>query len=93
MQAPSDVGELNLLPDYMDPQHGDTAGFWMEPGEHYRLGVPIVPEPATYVVKVTFIGQRGDDESWSSPSREYLRHVRVVSIDGFVAVPGPKECS
>lgn len=60
--AAVDILEFDLLEEYDD---GDgRSAFWMEPGEVYRLGVPIVLRAGIYVAKVTFIGQRSDQEFW-----------------------------
>lgn len=59
-----DVGdEINLLSEYEDPVEG--TDFWMEPGEVYKLGAPLMLAPGLYLAKVTFIGSRSDGEFWS----------------------------
>ena len=61
---PDSPGEMNLLPEYDDP-NTNIVDFWMEPGETYHLGVPLVLSPGTYLAKVTFVGARSDKEFWS----------------------------
>jgi hypothetical protein len=59
------TGEINLLNEYEDPKQDNRTEFWMEPGETYKLGVPLQLSDGAYLVKVTFVGDRGDDEFWS----------------------------
>ncbi|HYM75863.1 MAG TPA: hypothetical protein VE377_07780 [Candidatus Dormibacteraeota bacterium] len=63
--ADSSLGEINLLNEYEDPENHYKVDFWMEPGEVYHLGVPLVLSPAVYLAKVTFVGDRCDKEFWS----------------------------
>ena len=56
--------EVNLLSEFEDTAKGMTD-FWMEPGEAYRLGVPLSLPRAVYLGKVTFIGEGSDREFWS----------------------------
>lgn len=53
--------EHNVLIDYQNPKKKDKARkevveFWMEPGEIYRLGVPVVLSKGVYLAKLTFVG-------------------------------------
>ena len=43
---------------------GKVTDFWMEPGESYSFGVPLVLGKGSYLAKVTFIGAAGVDEFW-----------------------------
>jgi len=60
--------EINVLLDYENPAYHDQKGrerleFWMEPGETYRLGVPVVLSKGLYVAKLTFVGAE-QDRDW-----------------------------
>ena len=57
--------EIDLLNEYEDPNRDDRTDFWMEPGEVYKLGVPLALTSGIYLAKVTFIGKRSDSEFWS----------------------------
>jgi hypothetical protein len=57
--------EIDLLNEYGDPNRNDRTDFWMEPGEVYKLGVPLALCSGIYLAKVTFIGERSDSEFWS----------------------------
>jgi hypothetical protein len=59
------LGEINLLNEFEDPENNNVVDFWMEPGEIYHLGVPLNLCPAVYLAKVTFVGARSDKEFWS----------------------------
>jgi hypothetical protein len=61
---PCGLKEINLLNEYQDPKK-DRTDFWMEPGEVYRLGVPLVLRDGCYLAKVTFIGKGSDSNFWS----------------------------
>jgi hypothetical protein len=57
--------EIDLLNEYEDPNRDNRTDFWMEPGEVYKLGVPLALTSGIYLAKVTFIGKRSDSEFWS----------------------------
>ncbi len=59
------LDEINLLNEYEDPKQNNRTDFWMEPGEVYKLGVPLTLNPGIYLAKVTFVGNRSDSEFWS----------------------------
>jgi hypothetical protein len=59
------VPEINLLTEYEDPKHGNKIDFWMEPGEVYHLGIPVLLPTGVYLGKITVIGTGGDDNFWS----------------------------
>jgi hypothetical protein len=48
--------EINVLIEYENPKAGDKMEFWMEPGETYRLGLPVVLPVGVYLAKLTFVG-------------------------------------
>lgn len=56
-------GEINLIESYEIPGV-EKVHFWMEPGETYHLGTPVVLAEGRYLAMVTFIGSAGDDEFW-----------------------------
>ena len=60
----TDVCEINLLSEYENFQ-GKRIEFWMEPGEVYRLGVPLNLEPGIYLAKITFVGANKTEDFWS----------------------------
>jgi hypothetical protein len=57
--------ELNLLSEYEVPERSNAIEFWMEPGEAYNLGKPVVLGAGIYLAKVTFIGSRNDEDFWT----------------------------
>jgi hypothetical protein len=57
---PKDL-ELDLLSDY---ELDGTYTFWMEPKETYHLGASCLITAGDYLVMVTFVGQREDDDFW-----------------------------
>jgi hypothetical protein len=57
--------EINLLTDYQDPENNNVVDFWLEPGETYRLGVPLVLSAGLYLGKATFIAAGGDQNFWT----------------------------
>jgi hypothetical protein len=61
----TDVCEINLLSEYENLQEGKRIDFWMEPGEVYRLGVPLCLQPGVYLAKITFIGANRREDFWS----------------------------
>jgi hypothetical protein len=61
--------EVDLATGYYKlSKHGlkniKETDFWIEPGEHYSLGVPFVLGRGCYLAKVTFIGDAGEHEFW-----------------------------
>jgi hypothetical protein len=56
------VPEIDLLAEYTDPE--GRIEFFMEPGEEYRLGSPLILNPGVYLAKIVFIGRRAQ-EYWS----------------------------
>jgi hypothetical protein len=80
--------EINLATGYYEVER-DSKGlltkvtdFWMEPGESYSLGVPLILGKGCYLAKVTFIGEAEDDsEFWQ---RLFL--VRVPNASDVSAV-------
>jgi hypothetical protein len=56
------VPEINLLAEYTDRE--GQVEFFMEPGEEYHLGSPLVLYPGVYLAKVVFVGA-GKHEYWS----------------------------
>jgi len=74
--------EINLLNEYEDPNRNDRADFWMEPGEVYKLGVPLALTSGIYLAKVTFIGKRSDSEFWS--------RIKMIDISTTGEGPIPK---
>lgn len=64
-QRAESLPEIDLLNEYENIET-HLPDFWMEPGETYKLGVPLCLSDGVYLVKVTFVGNhRGDDEFWS----------------------------
>lgn len=70
-ETPTEVQEINLATGYYKiPEQKEHCAprketdFWMEPGESYSLGVPLVLGKGYYLAKVTFIGEAGDHEFW-----------------------------
>jgi hypothetical protein len=47
--------EINVLLEYENPERNNVVEFWMEPGETYRLGVPVILERGAYLGKLTFV--------------------------------------
>jgi len=52
--------QIDVLIDYRNANEHDSFGneiveFWMEPGETYRPGVPVVLPKGAYVAKLTFV--------------------------------------
>ena len=58
-----DIFEVDLLQEYEDYVTNELW-FWMEPGEEYKLGVPVILTPGNYLAKLTFQG-KGKQEHWS----------------------------
>ena len=56
------LSEVDLFAEYTDAD--GVAEFFMEPGEEYHLGNAFVVEPAVYLAKAVFVGQRRA-EYWS----------------------------
>jgi hypothetical protein len=46
---------INVLLEYEAPETNEVE-FWMEPGETYHLGVPVLLPAGTYFAKLTFVG-------------------------------------
>jgi hypothetical protein len=62
---PTSTLELDLLNLYRDyPNSPSPAYFWMEPGEEYQLGIPVILSAGLYLAKITFIGKK-KLEFWS----------------------------
>ena len=59
----NDIFEVDLLQEYED-YVTNNLWFWMEPGEEYKLGVPVILSPGNYLAKLTFLG-KGKQEYWS----------------------------
>ena len=55
--------EINVLLEYQNPKAGEKIEFWMEPGEIYRLGVPVLLPAAAYIAKLTFVAA-DQPEDW-----------------------------
>jgi hypothetical protein len=66
--------EINVLLEYENPHRGDAVEFWMEPGESYRLGVPVVLPAGTYVAKLTFVGADLEEDSFD----RFLHEIGLV---------------
>lgn len=95
---------VNVLIDYYNPNVRDSQGrealeFWMEPGETYRMGVPVMLPPGVYIAKLTFVGADQERNEWD----RFLEEIGVVKkqpacadqnfwsqIYGFI-VPAPAE--
>lgn len=63
-----DLAELNVLYEYETPcrdGNGTPIDFWMEPGESYHFGLPLVLDPGLYLGKVTFVAAGDDTSFWS----------------------------
>jgi hypothetical protein len=70
-KALTDICEINLLSEYENLQENGRIDFWMEPGEVYRLGVPLCLPSGVYIAKVTFVGAHKPEDFWS----------RIVAFD------------
>jgi hypothetical protein len=57
--------EINMLIEYEDPANNNQIDFWLEPGEEYRLEMPLVLETGVYLAKVTFVAAGSDSNFWS----------------------------
>jgi hypothetical protein len=97
---------INVLVDYYNPNKRDAESrekleFWMEPGETYRMGVPVILPQGMYVAKLTFVGADQKPGEWD----RFLGEMGLVDtqppdedqnfwsqIYGFT-VPGPAEKS
>lgn len=71
---------VNVLIDYHNPKRRDAEGrelleFWMEPGETYRMGVPVVLPPGVYVAKLTFVASEQERDGWD----RFLEAIGVVA--------------
>jgi hypothetical protein len=61
---PGDI-ELDLLYEYEGKEGGlSQTDFWLEPGDVAHVGRAIVLNPGTYLVMVTFVGDRRVTEFW-----------------------------
>jgi len=47
--------EIDVLLEYENPELSNRVEFWMEPGETYHLGVPLILEQGAYLAKLTFV--------------------------------------
>jgi hypothetical protein len=77
--------EHSVLIDYQNPNRPDeigneTAEFWMEPGETYRFGVPVILTKGLYVTKLTFVG--ADQE------RDWVNRLFDIAGDPEQGPPG-----
>lgn len=55
--------EINILLEYQNPKKNERIEFWMEPGETYRLGVPVILPAGAYVAKLTFVAA-DQEQNW-----------------------------
>jgi hypothetical protein len=54
---------IDVLEEYCDEAKHMTD-FWLEPGESYHIGSPLLLSPGSYLAKATFVGKKTDDY-WS----------------------------
>jgi hypothetical protein len=81
------VGEaINPLTGYTDTERGGVTDFWMEPGERYVLGVPLILGSGSYLAKVTFIGSKQPLEFWQ---RDFLVQVPTPNPVGSESADAP----
>lgn len=73
--------EVNLLSNYEDPQHNNQVDFWMEPGETYYLGTPLVLPAGMYLAKVTVVGSDDDGDYWTRVLRVLIPTQPVEALD------------
>ena len=57
---PGDI-EVDLVAEYVI---GGETDFWMEPRETYHLGAAVVLPGGSYLVMMTFVGDRSDEDFW-----------------------------
>jgi len=74
------MADVNLLSEYEDPQNRNRVDFWMEPGEAYHLGTPLILTEGLYLGKITFIGSRGNDNFWSRIFQFDVRNQPATTI-------------
>jgi hypothetical protein len=65
LQPVPDLGEINLLTQYEYEDDPKADFFWMEPGESYHFGVPLVLDSGLYLAKLTCVGVGGADDYWT----------------------------